>query len=81
MWYMTLFELWFSQGVCPVGGLLSRMVVLFLQTTVFKIDRDFPGGPVVKTLPSNARGVGSIPGWEAKIPHASLPKNQNTQKK
>ena len=23
---------------------------------------DFPGGPVVKTLPSNARGVGLIPG-------------------
>ena len=29
MWYMTLFELWFSQGICPVGGLLGRMVVLF----------------------------------------------------
>ena len=26
---------------------------------------DFPGGPVVKTLPSNAGGVGSIPGWGA----------------
>ena len=30
---MTLFELWFSQGICPVVGLLGRMVVLFL---VFK---------------------------------------------
>ena len=29
---------------------------------------DFPGGPVVKKLPSNAGGVGSIPGLEAKIP-------------
>ena len=29
---------------------------------------DFPGGPVVKTLPSNTGG---------KIPHASGPKNQN----
>ena len=27
---MTLFELWFSQGICPVVGLLGRMVVLFL---------------------------------------------------
>ena len=26
---------------------------------------DFPGGPVVKTLPSNAGGAGSIPGQEA----------------
>ena len=29
---------------------------------------DFPDGPVVKTLPSNARGVGLIPVWEAKMP-------------
>ena len=35
---------------------------------------DFPGGPVVKTSPSNAGGVGSIPGRGAKIPHASRPK-------
>ena len=42
---------------------------------------DFPGGPVVKTLPSNAGGVGSIPGWEAKIPHASGPKNQTIKQK
>ena len=41
---------------------------------------DFPGGPVVKTLPSNAGGVGSIPRWGAKIPHASGPKNQNIKK-
>ena len=35
-----------------------------------KTQRDFPGVPVVKTLASNAGGVGSVPGWEAKIPHA-----------
>ena len=28
---MTLFELWFSQGICPVVGLLSRVVVLFID--------------------------------------------------
>ena len=33
---------------------------------------DFPGGLVVETSPSNAGYVGSIPGWGAKIPHASL---------
>ena len=38
---------------------------------------DFPGGPVVKTSPSSAGGVGSVPGQGAKIPHASEPKNQN----
>ena len=38
---------------------------------------DFLGGLVVKTLPSNAGGVGLIPGSRAKIPHASWLKNQN----
>ena len=32
---------------------------------------------MVKTLPSNARSVGPIPGQGAKIPHVSWPKNQN----
>ena len=36
---------------------------------------DFPGGPVVKTLPSSAGGVGLIPGQGAKIPQASWPKS------
>ena len=42
---------------------------------------DFPGGPVVKTLPSNTGDVGSIPGWGGKIPHASQPKHQNIKQK
>ena len=46
-----------------------------------KVQRDFPGGPVVKTLSSNAGGVGSIPGQGTKIPHASQPKNQNIKQK
>ena len=44
-------------------------------------NRDFWGGAVVKTLPSNADGVGSIPGQGAKIPHASWPRNQNIKQK
>ena len=43
--------------------------------------RDFPGGPVVKTLPSNAWGAGSIPGGVDNIPHASGPTNQNIKQK
>ena len=35
---------------------------------------DFPGGPGVKTLPSNAEGVGLIPGQGTKIPHAKKKK-------
>ena len=38
---------------------------------------DFPGGPVVKTLPSNAEGTYSVPHWGAGIPHASQPENKN----
>ena len=42
---------------------------------------DFPGDTVVKTSPSNAGGVGLIPGQGPKIPHAPWPKNQNIKQK
>ena len=35
---------------------------------------------MVKTLPSDAGDGGSIPGWEAKIPHASWLKNKGKHK-
>ena len=35
--------------------------------------KEFPGGPVVKTLPSNAGGASLIPGQGTKIPYASWP--------
>ena len=41
---------------------------------------DFPGGPVVKILPSNARVAGVIPDGGAKISHTSGRKNQNIKK-
>ena len=31
---------------------------------------DFPGGPVVKNMPRNARSVGSVPGRGTKVTHA-----------
>ena len=43
--------------------------------------RDFHGGPVVKTWPSNARVMGLIPDCRANIPHDSWPKNQNIKQK
>ena len=42
---------------------------------------DFLGGSVVKTSLPNAGVSGSIPGQEAKIPHALWPKNQNIKQK
>ena len=38
-----------------------------VKTTV----SNFPGGPVVKNLPSNARDAGSIPGQGTRIPRAA----------
>ena len=46
-----------------------------------KIERDLPGGPVVKTLPSNTGGASAIPGQGAKIPHTSRPKNKTIKQK
>ena len=37
--------------------------------TFWRIPQDFPGGPVVKSLPANDGDTGSIP-WCRKIPHA-----------
>ena len=42
--------------------------------------RDSPGGPVVKTLPSSAEGVGSIPGQGTKITHTFLAKKSEHKK-
>ena len=46
-----------------------------------KQQEDFPVSSVVKTSPSNARGVGSIPVQGTKIPHASWAKKQKHTKK
>ena len=42
---------------------------------------DFPSGPVVKTLPSNAGGAGSIPCQGAKTPDTSRPRSQYIKQK
>ena len=47
------------------------------------MNRDFPGGPVVWTSPSNAgvTGSGSIPGRGTKIPQATRRSKNKKQKK
>ena len=42
--------------------------------------RDFSGGPVIKTLPSNVGSADLIPSWGPKIPHASQPKTSEHKK-
>ena len=57
--------------------ILTYTSYVTLSKSAFRIvaDRDFLGGPLVKTSPSNAGGSGSIPGQGAKFPCASGPKN------
>ena len=43
--------------------------------------KEFSDEPVVKTLPSNAGGEGSIPGQGTKIPYASQPKKPKHKQK
>ena len=50
---------------------LQRQVIHFyLSSSIKNAMGDFPGGPVVKNLPSNAGNVSSIPDQGTKIPHA-----------
>ena len=42
------------------------------------VSGDILDSPVVKTSPSNAGGVRSIPGQETNIPHDSQPKKTKT---
>ena len=48
-----------------------RVLRIIVNQKSRTMHRDFPGGPVVKNLPSNAGDVGSISGQETKIPHAA----------
>ena len=63
---------------CFISDQIGFLLILSLK---YFFCWDFPGGPVVKTFPSNAGGAGSFPGWGAKIPHASWPKNQTIKQK
>ena len=60
-----------SRALADLGNLNFKLTVT----------RDFPGSPVVKTLPSNAGGMGSIPGWGDKIHYALQPQTQNIKEK
>ena len=54
---------------------------MLLSNMITKRNAAFPGSPVVKISPSNARGVDSIPGLGAKILYASWPKIPKKQNK
>ena len=53
----------------------SRNACMFFFFQISKLNyRDIPAGPVVRTLPSNAGDMGSIPGQGTKISHDLRPK-------
>ena len=49
------------------------MYLITVKEKKFKVYREFPGGPVVRT----AKGSRSIPGRGTKIPHVAQPKKNN----
>ena len=73
-------------ALSPIPSHLLKDVtlpILPLFSCIIKISpcRNFPGGPVVKTLPFNVGGTGLIPCQGAKIPYTLWPKNQNIKQK
>ena len=52
-----------------------------MKIVIEEINRDFPGGPMVTTLPSRAGCAVSILGQKDKIPHTLQPKYQNIKLK
>ena len=51
------------------------------SATINRQNRDFSGGTVVKTLPSDAGVASSVLDQGAKIPHALWAKKQNRKQK
>ena len=78
-----------ERGVTPLtitpSDPIATFFFCFLSLQLWDLEvlvlRDFPGSPVVKTSPSTAGVVGSIPGWGAKVPHALGSKKQNIKQK
>ena len=63
-------------SILKCRGISLPKEVHIVKAMVFPVVtyRDFPGSPRVKTLPSNARGEGLIPGQGDKVPHTGKPK-------
>ena len=57
--------------MASVPALLFTIIYCSFNLKKKKTDWEFPSGPVVKNLPFNAGGMGSIPGWGMKIQHAA----------
>ena len=54
------------------------MWIIIVKDLLLKLKlKDFPGGPVLKTLPCHAEDTGLVPSQEAKLQHALEQVNQS----
>ena len=56
---------------------LEQSHIQFCLLEKKKKNQHLPGGPMVKTSPSNPQDVSSIPGWGVRIPNQKKKKKQN----
>ena len=69
-----------GDGLGRWASATGRKSRAWLEVTTLRLRNwlgDFPGGPVVKTSPSNTADVGLIPGQGAEIQHVLWSKDQN----
>jgi len=63
-------RIWLGEEIFTFYMIISNSNFIINTHIAFVIKvQDFPGGPVVKNLLSNAGDAGLIPGWGTKIPH------------
>ena len=53
--------------------------IINFRNKFLKVNSDFPGGPVVKSLPCNAGNMGLIADQGTKIPHAARELNETSR--
>ena len=69
-------------ATCFKSLCLEKILYVFSGLNLLKTCLgDFPGGPLVKTSPSNAGHAGLTPGRGVMIPHASQQKKKKRKKK
>ena len=81
MSWRTISSSWVKHQLHCLGKSFTYYLTVSLSARFKLLSRGFPSGPAVKTSLSNAGSMGSIPGWETKIPHDSRPKTQNMKQK
>ena len=69
---MYLFELWFSWGICPIGGLLGHMVVLGISLIAQLVKNPPAMQETLVQFPESGRSTGEGIGYPLQYSWASL---------